>query len=697
MTPREETKRKRIRFLLASTGLDGHDIGPRLFARALMDAGIEVIFLGVRQPIPAIINAATQEEPDVIGLSVFSGIHIDAVKILVSELKERGMGDIPILVGGTIPPQDISQLLEAGATNAWVPGTPSGPIIEYIQKLVLGQEAPPSKEREAAKTVPGRQWQTEDTKIPLKTYYTADDLTDLDAENDQGVPGRYPYTRGIYESLYRDYLWQVRQYTGLGLPEQTNERARYIVEQGGRGRDNVAVLNIVHDQPTQQGYDSDAPEADFDVARVGTAVDCIEDMEIIFNGLDLERIFYNFPSYQVSNAFWAMYVGLARRRGIPQEKLMGATINAPFESYICYGGRNLFPPAQGFNFALDLMEYASRTSRRFTAITLSANNLRESGADNYQSVAWAIAEGIAYCQGMVRRGLDIDSFAPMFSFYCSTERDFFEEIAKYRALRLIWAQEVKKRFNPSKPRSMAARITCRTVGSMLTAQQPLINIVRTTTQALASMLGGVQSITITPYDEALSIPSKESMTMSLRQHDILGYETNVRAVSDPLGGSYFMEKLTSQYAEKVRDEIAGIEELGAGEEHGPAMITGFIKGIETDYFRKLIDEASYTRKKAIDSGELVIIGVNKSIEEKEAPLRIEPGDPKSKEVKIRRLKKFKENRDAKAVREALDRLLEAALKGENVMEPLIEAFLQGATIQEVYRGTLIKAYGSWDK
>jgi methylmalonyl-CoA mutase N-terminal domain/subunit len=689
-------KDRKIRFLLASPGLDGHDVGPRIFARALRDAGIEVIFLGVRQSIPAIINAAIQEEPDVIGLSSFSGIHLDAVKEIVPELKKRGMGDIPVLVGGTIPPQDIPKLIQAGAKNAWVPGTPPGEIIQYIERLVLG-EAKELKETTVRVEAPKeKQWMTEDTKIPLKTFYTAEDIADLDLEEDIGVPGKFPYTRGIYESLYRDYMWQVRQYTGLGLPEQANERARFIVEQGGRGREGVAVLNIIHDQPTQQAYDSDAPEAFFDVARVGTAVDCIEDMEIIFKDLDLERIFYNFPSYYMANAFWAMYVGLARKRGVPQEKLMGATINAPFETFIC-SGRALFPPFHGLRLGLDLMEYAAKTSRRFTAITLSANNLRESGAYNYQSIAWAIAEGIAYTQGMIQRGMDVDFFAPMFSFYCSTERDFFEEIVKYRALRRIWAREMKRRFNPKNPRSMAARITCRTVGSMLTAQQPLINIARTTIQALASLLGGVQSVTITPYDEVLSIPSKESMTMSLRQHDILGYETNVRAVSDPLGGSYFIEKLTSQYEEKVREELNKIEELGQGEEYGPAMLTGCIKAIETGYFRKCIDEASYSRHKAIERGELLIVGVNKSVEEKEVPIHIEPGDPEARRIKIERLRKFKERRDMEKVNRALEKLLEAALSNENVMEPMIEAFLQGATVQEVYRGTLAKAFGIWEK
>ena len=488
-----EQNNKRIRFLLVSTGLDAHDVGPRLFARALMNAGMEVIFLGVRQPISVIVTAIEQEEPDVIGLSVFSGIHLDAVKEIIPELKNRGMGGIPVLLGGTIPPEDIPKLIVAGATNAWAPGTPSERIIEYIRKLVLGEGATVPEGEEEPEVLPEKSWESEDARIPLKTYYTAEDLSDLNLEENLGSPGTFPYTRGIYESLYRDYMWQVRQYTGLGLPEQTNERARYIVEHGGRGRGNIAVLNIIHDQPTQQGYDSDAPEAAFDVARVGTAVDCIDDMDIIFKDLELERIFYNFPSYSMSNAFWAMYVGLARRRGVPQERLMGATINAPFESYICSGGE-LFPPHQGLRLGLDLMEYAAKTSRRFSAITLSANNLRESGAYNYQSVAWAIAEAIAYSQGMIRRGMDIDSFAPIFSFYCSTERDFFEEIAKYRAMRRIYAQEMKRRFNPQNPRSMTARITCRTVGSMLTAQQPLINIVRTTSQAMASLLGGVQSV-----------------------------------------------------------------------------------------------------------------------------------------------------------------------------------------------------------
>lgn len=691
-----KAKKKRIRFLLASPGLDGHDVGPRLFARALMDSGMEVIFLGVKQPVHVIISAAEQEEPDVIGLSFFSGIHLDIVKALIPELQKRGIGNIPVLVGGTIPPQAISELIEAGATNAWVPGTPPEKIIEYIQKLVLGEETVASKKPEGDRPLPEKQWQTEDSKIPLKTYYTAEDISDLHLEEDLGVPGTFPYTRGIYESLYRDYMWQVRQYTGLGLPEQTNERARYIVEQGGRGRDNVAVLNILHDQPTQQGYDSDAPEAYFDVARVGTAVDCIEDMEVIFNGLDQERIFYNFPSYSMSNAFWAMYVGLARRRGVAQEKLMGATINSSFESYLC-SARGIFPPIHGLRLGLDLMEYAAKTSRRFSAITLSANNLRESGAYNYQSVAWAIAEAIAYSQGLIQRGMSIDTFAPIFSFYCSTERDFFEEIAKYRALRRIWAHEVKRRFDPQKPRSMTARITCRTVGSMLTAQQPMINCVRTTTQALASLLGGVQSVTITPYDEVLSIPSKESMTMSLRQHDILGYETNVRAVSDPMGGSYFIEKLTSQYEDKVRKEMDKVEELGADEQYGPAMLTGCIKGLETGYFRSLLDEASYARQKEIDRGELLIVGVNKSVEKEEVPIHIEPGDPKARAVKIERLRKFRESRDMKMVRMALDKLLDVARTEENVMEPMIEAFLQGATVQEVYRETLIKAFGIWEK
>ncbi|MBI4595802.1 MAG: cobalamin B12-binding domain-containing protein [Candidatus Tectomicrobia bacterium] len=276
---------------------------------------MEVIFLGVKQPVPAIVNAAAQEEPDIIWLSVFSGIHLDAVQTLVSELKKRGMGDIPVLVGGTIPLQDIPELLKAGATNAWIPGTPTEQIVAYVHKLVRGEEAPFRKGTEEVRIGQEKAWLAEDTKIPLKTYYTAEDVSDLNILENLSNPGAYPYTRGIYESLYRDYMWQVRQYTGLGLPEQTNERARYIVEQGGKGRGNVAVLNIVHDQPTQLGFDSDAPEARYDVARVGTAVDCIEDMEVIFQGLDLERIFYNCPSYSMSNAFWAMYVGIARRRG----------------------------------------------------------------------------------------------------------------------------------------------------------------------------------------------------------------------------------------------------------------------------------------------------------------------------------------------------------------------------------------------
>lgn len=687
---------RRVRFLLASPGLDGHDVGPRLFARALMDAGIEVIFLGVKLTIPEIAQTAEQEDPDIIGLSIFSGIHLDAVNELIPELKQRGRGDIPILVGGTIPLQDIPKLIKAGAANAWVPGTPVEKIITYIRELVHGKSKSGLEDAKESESPPEKSWQTEDTKIPLKTFYSPEDTSDLDLDEDLGIPGVFPYTRGIYESTYRSYMWQVRQYTGLGLPEQTNERARYIVEQGGRGRGNVAVLNIIYDQPTQHGFDSDAPEAFFDVARVGTAVDCLEDMEIIFKGLDLERIFYNFPSYIMSNAFWSMYVGLARRRGVPQERLMGATINSPFESFICSGG-GLFHPLHSLRLGLDLMEYASKTSRRFSAITLSANNIRESGAYNYQSVAWAVAEGIAYSQGMILRGMNIDSFAPIFSFYCSTERDFFEEIAKYRALRKVWAQEIKRRFSPEKPRSMAARITCRTVGSMLTAQQPLINISRTTIQALSSLLGGVQSVTITPYDEVLSIPSKESMTMSLRQHDILGYETNVRAVTDPMGGSYFMEKLTSQYEEKIREEMDKIEKLGADEEYGPPMLTGFIKGIETGYFRNIINEASYARQRAIKKGSLVIVGVNKSVETEDAPIHIEPGDPKSKMIKIERLKKFKKSRDMKAVGKALARLSDAAKSEENVMEPMIEAFLSGATIQEVYRGTFLEAFGHWNK
>ncbi len=691
-----QSNAKIIRFLLASTGLDGHDFGPRLFSRGLMDAGIEVIYLGVKQTISTIVKTALQEDPDIIGLSVFSGIHLDAVKELATELQKEGLGDIPLLVGGTIPPQDISGIIEAGATNAWIPGTPLEEIIEYIRTLGPGNGAIKPKEEKDSKPVKEKVWQTEDTKIPLKTYYTAEDISDLNLEEELGTPGTFPHTRGLYESSYRSYMWQVRQYTGLGLPEQTNERARYIVEHGGRGRGNVAVLNIIHDQPTQHAFDSDAPEAYFDAARVGTAVDCIEDMDTIFKDLELDQIFYNFPSYAMSNGFWAMYVGLARRRQVPQEKLMGATINSPFESYMM-SGKGMFHPINALHMGLDLVEYTSKTSRYFSAITLSANNLRESGAYNYQSVAWAIAQGIAYCQGLIQRGLDIDSFVRVFSFYCATERDFFEEIAKYRALRKIWAQEIERRFSPKKPRSRMARVTCRTVGSMLTAQQPLMNISRTTTQALSSLLGGVQSVTITPYDEALSIPSLDAMTMSLRQHDILGYETNVRAVSDPLGGSYFIEKLTSQYEEKVREEMERIEEMGADEEYGPAMLTGIIKGIENGYFSNIINNAAFTRQREINNGDLVVVGVNKSVEEDEDPLKIEPGDPTLKKIKIEQLKKFKENRDMKAVKAALARLTEVAQNRENVMEAMIEAFSCGATVQEVYRDALMDAFGAWDE
>ena len=518
---------------------------------------------------------------------------------------------------------------------------------------------------------------------PIKSVYDPQDLC-LDYQADLGNPGNFPYTRGIYARMYREQQWQVRQYCGYGLPEQTNERAHYICDEGGKGRNDINVLNIILDLPTLLGYDSDDPAARYEVGKVGVALDNLEDMEELFRGFDLTNTFFNFPASGNGTSIWALYLALARKWGVPQGKLAGATVNAPFEAFTVFR-QEIFPLMAHLRLCVDLIEYNAQRIPHFSPVVLGENNFRESGAAIDQGLAFALAEGIAYVEACLARGLDVDDFVPRFSFYMNTGRDFFGEIAKYRATRRMWSRIMKDRFGAKKPRSMVARITCRTNGSMLTAQQPLNNTVRSTLEALSSVLGGVQSLTITPYDEVLSLPSRESVTIALRTHDILAHESGVRSVADPFGGSYFMEKLTRELEAKVDELLAEIEKMGEGEEFGPKMLTGMIKSVQSGFLMREIIKKAYERKKKIDDGTYVVVGVNRATQAWSNACELSRVDPAVREIKIKRLQSFRSSRNSDAVTSALTDLRVAAQGKANLVEPMVEAYFAGATIGEVTR------------
>ena len=499
----------------------------------------------------------------------------------------------------------------------------------------------------------------------IQDLYTPADLAGLDEDKDLGRPGEYPYTRGVQPTMYRGRLWTMRQYAGFSTAEDTNRRFRYLLEQGQTG------LSVAFDLPTQMGYDSDAPQAEGEVGKVGVPVSSLADMEILLDGLPLGTVSTSMTINASAAVLLAMYVAAAEKQGVARAKVSGTTQNDILKEYIARG-TYIFPPRPSMRLVTDIFEFCSKELPRWNTISISGYHMREAGATAAQELAFTLADGIAYVDAALSRGLDIDDFADRLSFFFASWSELFEEVAKFRAARRMWARIVKDRFGATNTRSMACRFHVQTAGSSLTAQSIDNNVVRTTVQALAAVLGGAQSLHTNSRDEALALPTAEAARLALRTQQILAYESGVTETPDPLAGSYSVESLTNQLEAAANDYLQEIEALG-----------GTLAAIEAGYQQRQIQEAAYQVQRAVESGSKVVVGMNKFRDEETATPSLQKIDPEGERRQCERVAKVRAERDPAAWKAAMDRLEGCARGQENLLPPMIEAVTAYATVGEV--------------
>ncbi|MGQ9776503.1 MAG: acyl-CoA mutase large subunit family protein [Thermodesulfobacteriota bacterium] len=498
----------------------------------------------------------------------------------------------------------------------------------------------------------------------IKSLYTPEDIKNLDYSRDLGFPGFYPFTRGVQPSMYRGRLWTMRMFSGLGGPEETNKRFHYLLAHGETG------LSIAFHYPTLMGYDSDSPMARGEVGKCGVAVDTLKDMEILFEGIPLNRVTTSMTINPPASILLAMYIVVAEKQGVSKKEIGGTIQNDMLKEFIAQK-TFMLPPKPSLRIIVDTIEYCTKEVPRWNTISISGYHIREAGATAVQELAFTLADGIAYVEAAMERGLDVDEFAPRLSFFFDSHIDFFEEIAKFRAARRMWAKIMRERFLAKKPRSWMLRFHTQTAGCSLTAQQPFNNIIRTAYEALAAVLGGTQSLHTNSLDETYAIPTEEAVTIALRTQQILAEETGVTNTIDPLAGSYFVEALTNEIEEKAWEYIRKIDEMG-----------GMIKAIERGYPQMEIAEAAYRFQRQVDSGEKVIVGVNKYVTD-HPPIPIWRMKPEIEERQLRRLQEVKRTRNNQKVKECLEEIRRASVSGENLMPFIINAVREYATIQEI--------------
>ena len=499
---------------------------------------------------------------------------------------------------------------------------------------------------------------------PVGRLYTPLDLEGGYGEK-LGFPGEYPYTRGIHATLHRGRLWTMRMFAGFGTAEETNERFKYLLEQGQTG------LSVAFDLPTLMGYDSDAPEAAGEFGKCGVAVSSLRDMEILFDGIPLDQVTTSMTINSPAAIIWAMYIAAAEKQGVPMEALGGTIQNDILKEYIAQK-EYIFPPKPSMRLVTDTIEFGSENLPRWNTISISGYHIREAGSTAAQELAFTLADGMEYVRWALDRGLDVDSFAPRLSFFFNCHNDFLEEIAKFRASRRIWAREMRDTFGAKDERSWWMRFHTQTAGCSLTAQQPEINIVRVAIQALAAVLGGTQSLHTNSMDEALALPSEHAATVALRTQQIIAHESGVANTVDALGGAYAIEALTDRIEEQVYDYFDRIDALG-----------GVIPAIEQGFFQQEIADAAYRYQREIDQRQRVVVGVNAYEEEQPPQVPILRMDPAGFETQCSRLERVRDQRDSGAVGQALDRLRIAANGTENTMPYILDAVRAYATVQEI--------------
>ena len=505
------------------------------------------------------------------------------------------------------------------------------------------------------------------SNIEVERVYTPLNIQNFDYVRDLGFPGEYPFTRGVYPTMYRARLWTMRQYAGFGTAEQTNRRFRYLLEQGQTG------LSVAFDFPTQLGYDCDHPLALGEVGKAGVSVCTLRDMETLFDGIPLDKVTTSMTINAPATVLLAMYIAVGEKQGVPPSSLGGTVQNDILKEYVARG-LYIFPPKPSMKLTTDIFEYCAENVPRWNTISISGYHIREAGANAVQEIAFTLANGIAYVQAAIDRGLNLDNFAKRLSFFFAAHNDFFEEIAKFRAARRLWAKIMRERFHAKNPRSMWMRMHVQTSGCTLTAQQPLNNVIRVTIQALAAVLGGTQSLHTNSFDEALALPSELAVRIALRTQQIIAHESGVANTVDPLAGSYYVEALTNEMEEKAMEYIQKIDDMG-----------GVYAAIEKGFFQHEIARSSYKYQREIDSKERIIVGVNEyTVEEGEMEtIPILKIDPKVEEEQIARLQKLKRERDNRKVKEVLEKLHYSAEKNENLMPVIIEAVKAYATLGEI--------------
>jgi len=499
--------------------------------------------------------------------------------------------------------------------------------------------------------------------IVVNRVYTSADLEGI--REDIGLPGGYPFTRHIMPTGYRGRLWTMRQYAGFGTVEETNERYKYLYKQGQTG------FSVAFQLPTQEGYDSDHPLAAGEVGKCGVAIDSLQDMERLWEGIPLAEVSTSMTINATAPIILAMYIAAAEKQGADKSKLNGTVQNDILKEYIA---RNtyIFGPAASMRLVTDICSYCAQNMPQWNSISISGYHMREAGATAAQEAAFTLANGMAYVQAMIDRGMEVDSFAPRFSFFFAAYTNLLEEVAKFRALRRIWAKIMKERFGAANPRSMMLRYHVQTDGFTLTAQQPLNNIVRVTLQALAAVLGGCQSLHTNSFDEALALPSEQAVQVALRTQQVIAEESGVADTVDPLGGSYYIEWLTDQLEKGILDYISEVDKIG-----------GALKAIEKGYVQGEIAKSAYDYQKAVDSGEQVVVGVNKfATEEERIPATLEIG-VETERKQVQRLRKLKKERDNQRVSQMLDRVRSVAKSDENIMPVMIDAVKVYATVGEI--------------
>ncbi|MFN8584016.1 MAG: methylmalonyl-CoA mutase family protein [Dehalococcoidia bacterium] len=526
------------------------------------------------------------------------------------------------------------------------------------------------------KRFPERRGEFRTSSAETKRFYTPNDVTGVDYLRDVGFPGQYPFTRGVQPTMYRGRLWTMRQYAGFGTAQESNQRFRQLMADGQTG------LSVAFDLPTQIGYDSDSEMAIGEVGQVGVAVDTLADMEDMFDGIPLDKISTSMTINAPAAILVAMYIAVAEKQGHAASVITGTAQNDVLKEYVARG-TYIFPPRQSVRLAADLITYCAAETPRFNSISVSGYHIRDAGATAAQEIGFSFANAIEYISECERRGANIDDVAPRISWIFNTHNYFFEEVAKYRALRRMWARLMKERFGAQQAESMMFRTHTQTGGSTLTAQQPLNNIVRASIQSLAAVVGGVQSLALSCYDEALSIPTEQAQRMALRTQQIIAHETGAADTIDPLAGSYYVEWLTNELEREAQSIIDRVDDLG-----------GSVAAIEGGYMQSEIQEAAVAYQREIESGERVIVGVNDFVDVEDQPQIIFRPNTTVGAEQVARLAKVRAGRDQGAVAASLARLREAARGDEPLMPPILEAVRTYATIGEMC-GVLRDEWGEY--